>query len=84
VKLQVARSDVITFVLLLEGVKILRYNSQQKDLVGFGVPPISYQESRCSYITIPESMISFLVGILWLHQLSWSSTNFVSSMYVKL
>ncbi len=79
-KLQVAKSDAVAFVLLL-GVKILKYNSHQKDLAGFGVAPVSNQESRCSYTTILERMISFLVGILCLDQVSWSSTNSVGCMY---
>ncbi len=80
-KLQVAKSDAIAFVLLLESVKILRYNSQQKDLAGFGVGRVSYQESRYSCNTIPERMISFLVGIFVLDQVSWPSTNSVGCMY---
>jgi hypothetical protein len=81
VKLQVAKSDAIAFVLLLEGVKILGYNSQQKDLAGFRVGRVSYQESRYSCNTIPECMISFLVGMFFLDQVSRSSTNSVGCVY---
>ncbi len=80
-KLQVTKSDTVAFVLLLKGVKILRYNSQQKDLAGFGVGPFSYQESRYSFTTITERMISFLVRIFFLDQVSWNSTNSVGCMY---
>jgi hypothetical protein len=57
------------------------FDTQHFNLTGFRVAPVSDEESRCSCATIPQRMISFLVGILSSDHVSWSSTNSVGCMY---